>query len=272
MQEQAQQRAKLHRFKGHFQIGQHIRRDVGCACDDARRACDHALGHVKDGHDDIERVGQDQDGTSGFEYPFVDIRHVELVHIVLFQYHLDQLIGGNEGQDQSGNRQYHRFGKLPYQGEHPGVPCRRGSPHLYGYFPDAGIHRVKQPLEVSHDALDQKPFEPFRDPFGENTHRQLSLKQGRQQRDQGRAQHDDAAARHELLDPLAFGRCVIRAVALQQIDHAPHGKASAQRHDESLQGSNGRSKKLHKSSISPGQGPGYEKSRHFWRQLILWPP
>ena len=108
MQEQAQQRAKFHRFKGHFQIGQHIRRDVGCACDDARRACDHALGHVKDRHDDIERVGQDQDGTSGFEYPFVDIRHVELVHIVLFQYHLDQLIGGNKGQDQSGNRQYEK--------------------------------------------------------------------------------------------------------------------------------------------------------------------
>ena len=59
MQEQAQQRAKLHRFKGHFQIGQHIRRDVGCACDNARRACDHALGHVKDRHDDIDRVGQD---------------------------------------------------------------------------------------------------------------------------------------------------------------------------------------------------------------------
>ena len=218
MQEQAQQRAKLHRFKGHFQIGQHIRRDVGCACDDARRACDHALGHIKDCHDDIERVGQDQDGTSGFEYPFVDIRHVELVHIVLFQYHLDQLIGGNKGQDQSGNRQYHRFGKLPYQGEHPGVPCRRGSPHLYGYFPDAGIHRVKQPLEVSHDALDQKPFEPFRDPFGENTHRQLPLKQGRQQRDQGRAQHDDAAARHELFYPqLGVKLCSMAGGGVQKI-------------------------------------------------------
>lgn len=71
---------------------------------------------------------------------------------------------------------------------------------------------------------------------------------------------------------MSIGRCVIRAVALQQIDHAPHGKASAQRHDESLQGSNGRSKKLHKSSISPGQGPGHEKNRHFWRQLILWTP
>ena len=67
----------------------------------------------------------------GFEHPFVDIRHVELVHIVFFQKHLDQLIGGNKGQDHSGNRQYHRFGKLADQGEHPGVPCRRGRPHLY---------------------------------------------------------------------------------------------------------------------------------------------
>ena len=60
---------------------------------------------------------------------------------------------------------------------------------------------------------------------------------------------------------MSIGRCVIRAVALQQIDHAPHGKASAQRHDESLQGSNGRSKKLHKSSISPGgNAPAMKKA------------
>ena len=57
LQEQAQQRAKLHCFKGHFQIGQHIRRDVGCACDNARRACDHALGHVKDRHDILTEEG-----------------------------------------------------------------------------------------------------------------------------------------------------------------------------------------------------------------------
>ena len=82
-----------------------------------------------------------------------------------------------------------------------------------------------------------------------------SAEQVLEQRDQHGADESHSAARHELLDALAFGRCVIRAVALQQIDHAPHGKASAQRHDESLQGSNGRSKKLHKSSISPGATP-----------------
>ena len=59
--------------------------------------------------------------------------------------HLDQLIGGNKGEDQPGNRQYHRFGKLPYQGEHPGVPCRRGSPYLCRNLSDLGIDRIKKP-------------------------------------------------------------------------------------------------------------------------------
>ena len=62
---------------------------------------DHALRHIEHRHDNIEGVGQDQDGTSGFEHPFVDIRHVNLVHIVLFQKHLYQLIGGNKGQHRS---------------------------------------------------------------------------------------------------------------------------------------------------------------------------
>lgn len=63
------------------------------------------------------------------------------------------------------------------------------------------------------------------------------------------------------LPHMSIGARVIRAVALQQIDYAPHGKASAQRHDESLQGSNGRSKKLHKSSISPGgKAPAMKKA------------
>mgnify|MGYP001727447099 CR=1 FL=1 len=63
------------------------------------------------------------------------------------------------------------------------------------------------------------------------------------------------------LPHMSISAGVVRAIALQQIDHAPHGKASAQRHDESLQGSNGRSKKLHKSSISPGgKAPAMKKA------------
>ena len=60
---------------------------------------------------------------------------------------------------------------------------------------------------------------------------------------------------------MSIGTGIVIAVPLHEVDHAPHGKASAQRHDESLQGSNGRSKKLHKSSISPGgKAPAMKKA------------
>ena len=38
---------------------------------------------------------------------------------------------------------------------------------------------------------------------------------------------------------------VVRAVALQQIDHAPHAKASAEGNHKGLQSGDGRSEKLH---------------------------
>ena len=97
LQEQPQQRAKFHRLQTGLQRVQHIRGDIGTAADNSRRACDHALGNVKNRHDNIKGVGEDEDGTSRFEYPLVDIRNIELVHIVLFQYHLDQLIGCDKG-------------------------------------------------------------------------------------------------------------------------------------------------------------------------------
>ena len=38
---------------------------------------------------------------------------------------------------------------------------------------------------------------------------------------------------------------VVRAIALQQIDHTPHAKASAEGNHKGLQSGNGRSEKLH---------------------------
>ena len=45
---------------------------------------------------------------------------------------------------------------------------------------------------------------------------------------------------------------VVRAIALQQIDHAPHAEASAEGNNEGLQSVDGRRKELHIASISPG--------------------
>ena len=77
------------------------------------------------------------------------------------------------------------------------------------------------------DAADQQLFQPVREPVGEKIHKP-SLEQARQQGDQSGSQKDDAAASHELLHALAFGTWVVRSIALQQIDNAPHAKSSAE--------------------------------------------
>ena len=70
---------------------------------------------------------------------------------------------------------------------------------------------------------------------------------------------------------MSIGAGVVGTITFQQVHNTPHAKASAQGHNKGLQSIDSRRKELHKTSISPGF-PGYEKSRHFWRQLILWPP
>ena len=65
---------------------------------------------------------------------------------------------------------------------------------------------------------------------------------------------------------MSIGAGVVRAVALQQIHHAPHAKASAEGNNQRLQSVDGRRKELHIASISPGI-PGHEKSRPYRRRL-----
>ena len=45
---------------------------------------------------------------------------------------------------------------------------------------------------------------------------------------------------------------VVRTIALQQIDHAPHAEASTEGNHKGLQSGDGRSEKLHIASYSPG--------------------
>ena len=51
---------------------------------------------------------------------------------------------------------------------------------------------------------------------------------------------------------MSIGTGVVRTIALQQIDHTPHAKASAEGNNQRLQSVDGRRKELHIASISPG--------------------
>ena len=191
--------------------------------------------------------------------------------IIPLHQQLNEFVGGDKGQDQSGDWQYHRFGKPPDQGENPGVPLRRGCPHLYRDLPDTGVYCIKEPRQVVHDPANQQLLQPVRDPVGEKSHEAPPLEQAGQQGDQGRAQQDNAAARHELFHALGLGARVIRPVALQEIDDAPHAQTSAQGHNEGLQGGDSGRKELHINlHILREYHPGHEKSRPCQAAGTLW--
>lgn len=103
LEPQAEKRPQVHALQGGFQLRQHIRRDVRGALDEPARLGDHGLRHIEHRHHDMKGVGQNENGTSRLEHPFIDIRHIKLVHIVFFQKHLNQLIGGNKGQHHPGD-------------------------------------------------------------------------------------------------------------------------------------------------------------------------
>ena len=59
---------------------------------------------------------------------------------------------------------------------------------------------------------------------------------------------------------MSIGARVIRSIALQQIDNAPHAQTSAESHNKGLQGIDSRRKELHIAYISPGIFPAIKKA------------
>ena len=70
---------------------------------------------------------------------------------------------------------------------------------------------------------------------------------------------------------MSIGARVIRPVALQEIDDAPHAQTSAQGHNEGLQGGDSGRKELHINlHILREYHPGHEKSRPCQAAGTLW--
>lgn len=79
LEPQAQQRAYFHRLQGGLQIVQHGRADVGGAAHQPCGIGNHALGHIKYRHDDIECIGENEDGRRRFENPLEENPVVQIV-------------------------------------------------------------------------------------------------------------------------------------------------------------------------------------------------
>ena len=99
LQKQPEKRADIHLHQAGFQHRQANVVDTGVPGDDAAGIGHHLLGNVEHRHHNIESIADEPDRHCRFEDPAHDEGRLKLCHVVVLGEHLDQLIAGDEGQD-----------------------------------------------------------------------------------------------------------------------------------------------------------------------------
>ena len=99
LQKQPEQGSYIHLHQAGLQHGQANVVDTGVSCDDAAGIGHYFLGDVEHRHHNIEGVADEPDGHCRFEDPAHDEGRLKLCHVIVLGDHLDQLVAGDEGQD-----------------------------------------------------------------------------------------------------------------------------------------------------------------------------
>ena len=162
LEPQTEQRADIHLHELRFHItnqGSHIQR--GFSDNDAGSLTDHMLGDVKDTHDNVPGVSDDQHGCESFDDPLEEDEGLEVVHVVPVDQKLDQFQAHDKGQDDPGDGHHHIFRQTFDHAENAAVPCLGRFTHGGRHIGNTGIDAVKQPGQIADNASDQQPFEPL---------------------------------------------------------------------------------------------------------------
>ena len=107
LQEQRKERPDLHGL-------QSILHGCKCSCvhrcisgNESAGAVDHMLCHIKNSHHNVEGVGDEGHGNKGLENPFEENPGFKVGKVIVFNDHLNQLVAGDECQDQACNGDNH---------------------------------------------------------------------------------------------------------------------------------------------------------------------
>ena len=96
----------------------------------------------------IEGVADEPHRHRRFEDPAHDERRLKLRHVVVLGDHFNQLITGDEGQDDARNGQHHVPGKGFDHGEHSWLKAGGLGAHLLGNVSYLRVHIVEQTGKV----------------------------------------------------------------------------------------------------------------------------
>ena len=148
LQKQPEQGANVHLHQAGLQHGQANVVDTGISGNDAAGIGYNFLRKVKDCHHNVESIADEPYRNSGLKNPAHDERRLKLRHIVVLGDHLDQLVAGDEGQDDACNGQHHIPGEGFDHGEHPWFKVGGLGAHLLCNVSHLCVHIIKQPGKV----------------------------------------------------------------------------------------------------------------------------
>ena len=112
-------------------------------------AVDDALRHIENSHDDVERVGDDQDGDERLEDPAKEHPCVHVVQVVFVDDHVDQLVAHDEREHHARDGDDDRFGQRLDHGEDAAVPSRRCRSYLRCNLSDLRLTVSNMPERLS---------------------------------------------------------------------------------------------------------------------------
>lgn len=148
LQEQPEQGSYIHLHQAGLQHGQANVVDTGVSGNDAAGIGHNFLRKVKDCHHDVKSIADEPHRNSGLKNPAHDEGRLKLCHIVVLGDHFDQLITGDEGQDDACNGQHHIPGEGFDHGEHPWFKVGGLGAHLLCNVSHLRVHIIKQPGKV----------------------------------------------------------------------------------------------------------------------------
>ena len=85
------------------------------------------------------------------------------MEVIFLHEHTDKLVAQDKGNNHPGYRNHHVITHIADHEENPGVPCRRGRPHVCRNFPDFAVDLVKHTVQVAHDAVPEDTLDPVCD-------------------------------------------------------------------------------------------------------------
>ena len=118
---------------------------AGRAADDTGALLDDMLRHVKYRHSDVKGVRDKHHRDKRFNDPLVENKGFKIVEVVAVDNHGDKLIAQNKREYHTRDWHHHIIAECAYHGEYPGVPCRRGRPHVRRDLPDLCVDLVEHP-------------------------------------------------------------------------------------------------------------------------------